>query len=338
MAIIADVLALVDTTVTGIAGETYADVVAAVLPVVSSASVLVVLLVGINIATQTVALTYANALSLLLRIVLVNIFLIFGNLNSVYQALTNAPAELGAGLLSSLSGGTVGNLYEGLDDLYTRALDVGQAISQNGGYLAGALTSALMFLIAALMATITIIVLSAAKIMLAVLIAIASLAIACTLFKVSAPIFEGWVKLAIGFAFVPLLVAAMAGFTIATGQAVAPPDLSSVESLGDAISFIVIMMLGAGLMVLVPSFANSLAATNIGLVGIAANASGIARYAGRSAGRTAAAVVGGFGSNMLGKDLPPNASRAMKSGNALGEGTRSTASVVMNVARRMKPG
>lgn len=338
MAIIADVLALVDTTVTGIAGDTYGDVVVAVLPVVSSASVLVVLLVGINIATQTVALTTANALSLLLRIVLVNLFLIFGNLNTVYQALTNAPAELGAGLLTSLSGGTVGNLYEGLDDLYTRALDVGQAISQNGGYLAGALTSALMFLIAALMATITIIVLSAAKIMLAVLIAIAPLAIACTLFKVSAPIFEGWVKLAIGFAFVPLLVAAMAGFTIATGQAVAPPDLSSVESLGDAISFIVIMMLGAGLMVLVPSFANSLAATNIGLAGIAANASGLTRNAGGRAGGATAAAVWGFGSNMLGQKLPHNASRAMKTGNALGMGARGTANMAMKLAGRMKSG
>ena len=133
------------------------------------------------------------------------------------------------------------------------------------------------------MATVTIIVLSAAKIMLAVLIAIAPLAVACTLFKQTAPIFEGWVKLAIGFAFVPLLVAAMAGFTIATAQGVTPPDLAMVETLGDAISFIVIMLLGAGLMVLVPSFAQSLAATNIGLAGVAANAAGLAKGAGRSA-------------------------------------------------------
>ena len=255
MAIIVDVLQTVDSTVATVAASTYGDILVAVIPVVSASSVLVVILVGINIVTQTVSVTYANALSLLLRIVLVNIFLIFGNLMTVYAALTNAPASLGAGLLNALSGGTVGNLYEGLDALYTRALDVGQAISQNGGYLAGALTSAFMFLIAAAMATITIIVLSAAKIMLAVLIAIAPLAIACTLFKQTAPIFEAWVKLAIGFAFVPLLVAAMAGFTIATAQGVTPPDLATVETLGDAISFIVIMLLGAGLMVLVPTFA-----------------------------------------------------------------------------------
>ena len=334
MAIILDVLQTVDATVGGVAASTYGDILAAVVPVVSSASVLVVVLVGANIVTQTVPLTYANALSLLLRIVLVNIFLIFGNLIMVYDALTNAPASLGAGLLNALSGGTVTNLYAGLDELYTRALDVGQAISQNGGYIAGALTSAFMFLIAAAMATITIIVLSAAKIMLAVLIAIAPLAIACTLFKRTAPIFEGWVKLAIGFAFVPLLVAAMAGFTIATAQGVAPPDLATVETLGDAISFIVIMLLGAGLMVLVPTFAQSLAATNIGLAGVAANASGLAKGAGR--GALGGSV--GFVRGAAGNRVSPLASSPVKAGNLIGRGARGGSVAALNVAKRMKSG
>ena len=334
MAIILEVLQTVDSTVGSVAATTYGDILAAVLPVVSAATILVVILVGINIVTQTVSLTYANALSLLLRIVVVNIFLIFGNLMAVYTALTDAPASLGAGLLNALSGGTVGNLYEGLDDLYTRALDVGQAISQNGGYLAGALTSAFMFLIAAAMATITIIVLSAAKIMLAVLIAIAPLAIACTLFKQTAPIFEGWVKLAIGFAFVPLLVAAMAGFTIATAQGVTPPDLATVETLGDAISFIVIMLLGTGLMVLVPTFAQSLAATNIGLAAVAANALGLAKGAGRG---TVGGTVG-FARGAAGQTVSPLASTSVKTGNLIGRGVRSGSVAAVNLARRMKNG
>lgn len=291
MAIIQEVLGMVDTTVGNVASTTYADIVNAIEPVVASASILVVILVAINIVTQTVPMNYGTALSLGLRIVLVNIFLIFGNLETVYDALTNAPSEIGTGFLSALSSGTVSNLYEGLDDLYLRALDIGQAVSQNGGFLAGALTSVFVFLIAAAMATITIIVLSAAKIMLAVLISIAPVAIACTLFKQSAPIFEAWVKLAIGFAFVPLLVAAMAGFTIAAGDAVIPGNLDDVETLGDVISFIVIMMLGAGLMVLVPTFAQSLAATNIGIAGIAGAAAG---YPGR--------VARGAGSAMRGAD------------------------------------
>ena len=84
--------------------------------------------------------------------------------------------------------------------LYLQALDVGQAISQNGSYITGALAGLLMFLVAALMATVSIIVISAAKIMIGVLVIFAPIAIACTLFKVTAPLFDRWVNLALGFA------------------------------------------------------------------------------------------------------------------------------------------
>jgi type IV secretion system protein VirB6 len=321
MAIIAEVLAMVDATVAGVAADTYGDTVAAVRPVVRSASVLVAALVGANLVVQTVELSRATIVALGLRLVLVNVFLTFASLSVPYDALTNAPAELGAGILDSLSGGSVGNLYDGIDDLYSQALNVGQAISQNGGWLAGAMTSVIMFLVAAAMATITIIVLSAAKIMLAVLIAIAPLAVACTLFKQSAPIFEAWVKLAIGFAFVPLFVAAMAGFTIATGNAVAPEELNSVETLGDAISFVVVMMIGTGLMLLVPTFAQGLAATNIGLASIGANA---ARMPGNALRNTGAAIRGGddmrrgFNAGLQGQGVSDRSSSVARVGSYAG--------------------
>ena len=133
MAIIAEVLALVDATVAGVAADTYADTVAAVRPVVQTASVMVVVLVGANVGLQAVPLSVSTIVSVGLRIVLVNVFLIYANLSVPYEALTNAPAELGAGILNSLSGGDVTNLYDGIDDLYSQALNVGQAISQNGG-------------------------------------------------------------------------------------------------------------------------------------------------------------------------------------------------------------
>ncbi|MBC7180246.1 MAG: hypothetical protein H5U14_09170, partial [Roseovarius sp.] len=102
MAIIAEVLAMVDATVAGVAADTYADTVAAVRPVVRSASVLVAALVGANLVVQTVELSRATIVALGLRLVLVNVFLTFANLSVPYDALTNAPAELGAGILDSL--------------------------------------------------------------------------------------------------------------------------------------------------------------------------------------------------------------------------------------------
>lgn len=349
MAIIEDVLALVDTTVTGIAGGTYGDVVTALNPVVAAASVLLVILVGINIVIQTVPMTYGTLIGLGVRIVGINLFLTYANFDQVYNALTNAPAEIGASFLSSLSdgeitdisGGTSAALYSELDQLYLNALDVGTAISENGGIFVGALTSVMMFLIAALMAVVTIIVMSAAKIMLAVLIALAPVAIVCTFFKQSSPVFEAWVKLAIGFAFVPLLVAAMAGFTIATASAVAPADLDTVETLGDALSFVVVMLLGMGLMILVPTFAQALAATNIGLGAIAANAAsypGRAMRAGGTAARGADNFVRGAAAGASGKGVSDRSSGAAKVGSYAGSGAAGLKSRAAGIASKMKKG
>ncbi|UFF01894.1 hypothetical protein [Pseudosulfitobacter pseudonitzschiae] len=131
MAIIADVLTMVDATVAGVAADTYDNTVAAVRPVVRAASVLVTILVGANLLIQSVELTRATIVALGLRLALVNVFLTFANLSVPYDALTNAPAELGAGILNSLSGGTVGNLYDGIDDLYSQALNVVVRFTRN---------------------------------------------------------------------------------------------------------------------------------------------------------------------------------------------------------------
>ncbi len=118
-----------------------------------------------------------------------------------------------------------------------------------------------MFLVAAMMATVSIIVISAAKIMIGVLVIFAPIAIACTLFKVTAPLFDRWVNLALGFAFYPMLTSGMAAFTIAIARDLTPASLASVETIGDVLSFVVVMMLGTGLMAMVPTIAQSLAST-----------------------------------------------------------------------------
>lgn len=329
MAVIEDVLNGVDTTVASLGADIYNAVAGEVLPVVQVSSVLVLALTGANLALQAVPMTLANGMSLMLRIALVFIFVsTFGNFFAIYGVITDAPARFGAIVLEAVTAGTVTNLYEGLDQLYAQALNVGDAVSQNGSFIAGAIAGVVMFLVAALMATISIIVIAAAKLMVGVLIIISPVAIASTLFKQSAPFFEAYVKLALGFSLVPLLSAAMAGFTIATAEIVTPDNLSSVETIGDMVSFIVVMMLGAGLMLQVPSIASSLAQTGINLSAAAAST----YMQGRSAlkgGRAAGASLRGAGEAAMGRSLAPTASTARRAG-------YTSVSTVMNLASRMK--
>ena len=320
MAAIEDVLNGVDATVATIGADVFNAVAGSVVPVFQVAAVLVVALAGANLIIQAVPMTVSNGISLILRVVVVAIFVSnYGNFFAVYGAITDTPARFGATVLGAVTGGSVADLYQGLDDLYGRSLNVGDAISQNGSYLAGAIAGVVMFLISALMATISIIVIAAAKLMIGVLIIIAPLAIVATMFKQTAPIFEAYVKLALGFALVPMLAAAMAGFTIATAEAVTPADLSTAETIGDMVSFIVVMMLGTGLMLMIPSIAQSLAQTGIGLGAIAFSTYAQGKAAGygiASAADSGTRFARGAGERAMGKSLARDASSPRKIGYA----------------------
>lgn len=333
MAVIETLLDAVDSAATSIGASAYEAVASSVLPIVQIAAILIVVLTGINLMIQAVPMTLQNGVSLIVRLGAVVAFLAsFSNFNSVYGVLTNAPSEVGAIVLNEITGGQVTDLYGGLDNLYGRSLDVGDAVAQNGSYIAGAISGVVMFLVAALMAVASVIVIGAAKLMLGVLIILGPIAIACTMFKQSAPVFEAYVKLALGFAFVPLLAAAMAGFTIFAAEAVIPDDLDSMETIGDLTSFIVIMLLGTGLMSMVPSTASSLAQTGIGIAAAAAStyvtgSKGIRGAAGAAKG--AGQSVSGAVSAASGKAMGSTASTASKAGAA-------TVNTVAFLASRLK--
>lgn len=332
MAVIEQVLTTVDSTVATVGASIYGSVATQVAGVVQIAAVLVVILVGINLAIQAIPMTMQNGIGLIVRLGGVAMFISatgsWERFNLVYSALTNAPAEIGAVILSEVVGGGVSNLNEGLDRLYMQSLDVGDAIAQNGSYIAGALAAVIMFLCSALMAVITIIVLSASKLMLGVLVLIGPVAIASTLFKQSAGLFDAYVKVALGFAFVPMLASAMAGFTILVARDVTPSDLSSVESIGDVVSFIVVMLLGAGLLAMVPSMASSLAQTSI-QIGAAASSTFSQMGSAGSFGR-------GLAKGASGSKVSEHASSAARLGNSAGRAANTGYRTAVNLANKAR--
>jgi type IV secretion system protein VirB6 len=334
MAIIADILTQVDAAATAVGASAFDAVAAEVVPVFRVGTVLVMALVGINLMAQAVPMTLRNGLGLMVRISIASAFLSsWTNFNAVYGVLTNAPSEIGAVVMNEFGAGG-GNLYEGLDSLYLQALDVGQAISQNGSYITGAMAGLLMFLVAALMATVSIIVISAAKIMIGVLVIFAPVAIACTIFKVTAPLFDRWVNLALGFALYPMLTSGMAAFTIAIARDLTPASMTTVETIGDVLSFVVVTMLGTGLMAMVPTISQSLAQTATGLGSVASStfrsANSMAGY-----GRSGAAGAIGAARGAAGLDAGGRRpSDARLNGNTAGQAGRSAVQTAMRLASR----
>lgn len=126
MAVIADILGQIDAAAAAVGASAFDAVATQMVPVLRVGSVLVVILVGINLMVQAVPMTLRNGLGLAVRISVASAFLSsWTNFNAVYGTLTNAPSEIGAVVMNAFGDGT-GNLYEGLDALYLKSLDVGQ--------------------------------------------------------------------------------------------------------------------------------------------------------------------------------------------------------------------
>jgi type IV secretion system protein VirB6 len=327
MAVIADILNTVDTAAMAVGQTAFQEVATAVVPVFRASAVLAIVLVGINLVVQAMPMTLRNGFSIIVRLSVAFGFLsTWTNFYPVYDVLTNAPSEIGAVILSSFNP-DAGDLYSGLDRLYVQSLDVANNVSRSGGYISGALAGLLVFFVAALMATISVIVIGAAKIMIGVLIILGPVMIAATVFKQTAPLFDAYVKLTLGFAMVPMLTAAMAGVTMAIAVDVRPDQNAS--TIADIISFVVVMMLGTGLMGMVPTIAQSLAQTAVGLSGIASSADRGARGAGRAGGAAAA----GFARGAAGRGAG-SASTAGRAGHVAGGAARSGAALALSLAQR----
>lgn len=274
MALITDIMGAIDSAAADVlTASAYGTLATSLSPVVRLGSIMLVMLFGANIILQIVPTSPGSAFMTMLKICLVGIFFdSWANFYTVYHALTNTPAELGATILQGFGLASEGNLYDSLDQVYSTVLDVANSIAENGGWFAGPLSALVVFLVAALMATISIFVLGIAKIGIAVFGAIAPAMIACALFRPTMPIFEAWIKQAITFAFIPLLVSVVSGVIFAMFATATPGSLTTITTLGEAISFIVVSMVGTGLILQIPSMAGAFGQTAVAVGAVAANA------------------------------------------------------------------
>ena len=285
MALIADILNTVDATAASIVTDSvFTGIAGPLTAIVRLSAIIVVTLLGLNMAIQVVPVTFGSALMIMVRIALIYAFTFsWSNFTIVYNALTNFPAEAGASILSGLNVGSSGSLYDGLDNVFNQIIDIGTTVSQNGGYIAGPIAGLVMFIAAALMAAAALIVLSLAKVMIGVLALIGPIAIACSMLKQTQPIFEAWVKQAIGFAFVPLLATAVIGFILIIFQTTAGQIQANVSTLSDIVGFLLVSFVGTALILSVPSTASAFGATSLSIGAAAVGAYGAGRGAASSA-------------------------------------------------------
>lgn len=272
MGIITDILSVVDSTVNNVAQTGFAQTAGTVGGVITAGSALLVVLLGVNVVAQMRPMSFASVFAFGMKIALVGIFAeSWTNFQVIYNIITQVPDSIGAAILNLGGGQTESGLYSALDSMVARVTAYGDAIGDNAGWVFGAVLGALVFLVAGAFAAIAAGIIAYAKIVLTVMVVVAPLAIICSLFKPTLPLFEAWSRSIIGYSLMPIAAAGAAGIVVAVAETIAAggPDPDNVETLSLIFPFIVVLILSAGIMTQVPAIAMGLS----GAIGLASTPS-----------------------------------------------------------------
>lgn len=274
MGIITDTLTTIDAVVGSIAEDAFTAGAAAVGNTITGGAVLLLALMGANVALQIRPMTLGSTVAFGIRLVVVSIFAqSWANFSVIYAILTDVPQSIGNGVLAMTDVGDAGGLYGSLDLMLARVTEYGDAISDGAGWLGGAVLTSLFFLLSAAFAAVAAGILAFATIMLTVMIVVGPFAIVCSLFKATNSIFEAWSQATIGYAAMPIVTGVVLGVVASAGErimitAVLPEDVAAIDVV---LPFVTIMLLSIGVMATIPSLSQNIT----GAFGLASNAAGL---------------------------------------------------------------
>lgn len=280
MGVITDILTVVDDAVSGVAQEGFVTLASSIGGVISAGSALLVVLLGINIVAQFRPMTFASFFAFGIKIALIGILAqSWANFQAIYDIITQVPNNIGSAIIGLTGVDSTLGLYAALDSMVAQVTEYGDTIGDSAGWVFGAVLGVVVLVIAAAFAAIAAGIIAYAKIILTLMVVFAPIAILCSLFKPTMPLFEAWSRSIIGYALMPIAAAGAAGIVIAVAGEIAgsAPDPDNVETLSLIFPFIVVLFLAAGIMLAVPSIAMGLS----GAIGLASNAVGLSGLAKR---------------------------------------------------------
>ena len=274
MGIIRDILSEVDNAIDSVAEAGFAQAAGQVGDVISIGAGVLLILLSVNVVMQLRPMSFGSGFAFGIKLALVGLFAqSWDNFSVIYGMATDVPDAVGARILSLTASGDEAGVYESLDSMVNRITAYGDAIGDNAGWVFGAVSGAIFFVLSAIFAAVTAGIIAFAKIVFTLMIVIAPFMILASLFKPTQSLFEAWSRATIGYALMPVAAAGAAGIIVAIAESIgaSSADPDNVATISLILPFLVILILSAGIMASVPYIASNLT----GVVGIASNAIGL---------------------------------------------------------------
>ncbi|WP_435171144.1 type IV secretion system protein [Falsirhodobacter sp. 1013] len=248
----------IDNAILGYTESVFADFGGAIATTCQLMGLVALAFMAANSVMQLVPVRYSDYLKWGVRFVVVTMIATsWQQFHPIYNIVTDVPGNLGASFLQATS---ATNMNEALDEMITSLFEFSDRAADESGMFSISLTSVLIWVLGALLAVVAIIIMSLAKVGLAMAIALAPIFVPCLLFKATSNLFESWVKFTLGFAMIPLVTAGVMGAIVGIGTNLIR-EADGATELSEAAGFLIVSAAGIWLMAQVPTLVNSLAGT-----------------------------------------------------------------------------
>ena len=228
-------------------------------------AVLAVALVGINMMLQLRPMAWAHCIGLMIKLALIGIFA--WNWNqfwAVANGILSAIEATAGGILASsgdgLSGPTITDGFAvAIDDMLDSFAEAATTIGREmGGWFGTMIMMGISSLLIGSVAAVSALMILFPKVVITVLLGLAPIMIAMTLFEATKGFFERWLSSCISWSLYPLFIASIFSIMLSMGNdMINRIGTDTYDSIGAFIPFIVLMILILICVALLPSIVSS---------------------------------------------------------------------------------
>ena len=219
---------------------------------------LVLVLVCVNMIYQYRAMDGRTAFWLAVKVGLIGIFATnWVQFNAFSSAVLNGIDSIAGSLVASVGGGTPGPSGTFAEEFDRLIAELGEYLNAAGSelnWMAGALLDMLGVLLLSILGGLAAFILVASRLMIALLIGIAPIAIFLTLFEITKDYFARWLSALVSFAIYPVVIAGVFATITGVGSALIGElgDPEGASNIGALLPFFMMILMAKGFMIATP--------------------------------------------------------------------------------------
>ena len=258
MAIVSDILGRIDSAVVSAGAQLFKNSADSLQNVLIGMCTAFLAVIGIMMVLGISKMTARETVQVVMRIMLVMLFgQTWGNFNAIYSAASDGFGNLALSYFDVAGASGEPSVTAAMETMAENLQKNVDGVMTSVGSITRGVLGAVLYVILGLLMAAYVLIVGFAKIMTAVLLGLAPLAIMATIFDKTKNLFEAWLSALIGYMLYPVGTAGIIGTLIVVTDDTFR-QTGGETGLADVLPFLVVVIVGIGALASIPTFVASI--------------------------------------------------------------------------------